>query len=95
MLKSVDHDSMRGEHVGTTSGMNVTSGKSGIWPLAAPENKGFGKMQKFPKGKRPRHNFFWTYSIWEEAGRCLVCWQRNELLLLSTLLFECEARRSY
>jgi hypothetical protein len=43
-LKSVDHDSMSGEHVGTTSGMNVTSGKSGIWPLAAPENQGFVKL---------------------------------------------------
>jgi hypothetical protein len=30
MLKSTDHDSMSGEHVGTTSGMIVTSGKSKI-----------------------------------------------------------------
>jgi hypothetical protein len=29
---------MSGEHVGTTSGLIITSGKSGIWPLAAPEN---------------------------------------------------------
>jgi hypothetical protein len=28
MLKSVEHESMSGEHVGTTSGMIVTSGKS-------------------------------------------------------------------
>ena len=49
MLKLVDHDSMSGEHVGTTLGMLVISGKSGIWPLAAPENHGFGKMQKFPR----------------------------------------------
>jgi hypothetical protein len=49
MLKLVDHDSMSGEHVGTTSGLIVTSGKSGIWPLAAPENHGFGKMRKFPR----------------------------------------------
>jgi hypothetical protein len=35
---------MSGEHVGTTSGMIITSGKSGIWPLEAPENKGFGKL---------------------------------------------------
>jgi hypothetical protein len=42
---------MSGEHVGTTSGMNVTSGKSSIWPLAAPENQGFGKLRKFPRGK--------------------------------------------
>jgi hypothetical protein len=54
-LKSVDHDSMNGEHVGTTSRMNVTSGKSRIWPLVAPENQGFVKMQKFPRGEIPRH----------------------------------------
>jgi hypothetical protein len=44
MLKSIHHDSMSGEHVGTSSGLIVTSGKSGIWPLVAPENSGFGKM---------------------------------------------------
>jgi hypothetical protein len=44
VLKSADHDSMSGEHVGTTSGLIVTSGKSGIWPLEAPENQGFGKL---------------------------------------------------
>jgi len=55
MLKSTDHDSISGEHVGTTSGLIVTSGKSMIWPLAAPENQGFRKPQKFPReGKRPR-----------------------------------------
>jgi hypothetical protein len=52
MLKSIDHDSMSGEHVGTTLGMIVTSGKSRIWPLAAPENQGFGKLRKFPRGKK-------------------------------------------
>jgi hypothetical protein len=53
MLNSMDHDSMSGEHVGTTSGMIVTSGKSGIWPLAAPENQGFRNLQKFPReGKK-------------------------------------------
>jgi hypothetical protein len=33
MLKLADHDSMSGEHVGTTSGLIVTSGKSvfGHW----------------------------------------------------------------
>jgi hypothetical protein len=30
MLKSADHDSMSGEHVGTTSGLMITSGKSEI-----------------------------------------------------------------
>ena len=49
MLKSVDHDSMSGEHVGTTSGKIVTSGKSRIWPLAAPENLGFGNLYKIPR----------------------------------------------
>jgi hypothetical protein len=44
MLKSADHDSMSGEQVGTTSGMIITSGKSEIWPLAAPENQGFRKL---------------------------------------------------
>ena len=44
MLKSVDHDSMSREQVGTTSGMIVTSGKSMICPLAAPENQGFRKL---------------------------------------------------
>ena len=54
MLKSTDHHSMSGEYVGTTSGMIVTSGKSGIWPFAAPESQGFGKLQKFPReGKIP------------------------------------------
>ena len=57
MLKSADHDSMSGEHVGTTSGLIVTSGKSRIWPLEAPENQGFGKLRKFSRGrKRPRQN---------------------------------------
>jgi hypothetical protein len=44
MLKSVNHDSMSGGHVGTTSGLIVTSGKSGIWPWASLENQGFRKM---------------------------------------------------
>jgi hypothetical protein len=49
MLNLVDHDSMSGEHVGTTSGLIITSGKSVIWPLAAPENQGFRKLRKFPR----------------------------------------------
>jgi hypothetical protein len=43
---------MSGEHVGNTSGMIITSGKSRICPLAAPENKGFGKLRKFQRGKK-------------------------------------------
>jgi hypothetical protein len=49
MLNLADHDSMSGEHVGTTSGLIITSGKSVIWPLAAPKNQGFRKMQKLPR----------------------------------------------
>jgi hypothetical protein len=61
MLKLVDHDSMSGEHVGTTSGLIVTSGKSRIWPLAAPENQGFGKLQKLPRGEKDlgKKDFFY------------------------------------
>jgi hypothetical protein len=52
MLQVADHDSMSGEHDGTTPGMIFTSGKLVIWPLAAPKNQGFRKLQKFPrKGK--------------------------------------------
>jgi hypothetical protein len=59
MLKSTNYDSMSGEHVGTTSGLIVTSGKSRIWPLATPENQGFRKLRKFPReGKRPRQKDF-------------------------------------
>jgi hypothetical protein len=49
MLKSADHDSMSGEHVGTTSRMIITSGKSVIWPLETPENQGFRKLRKFSR----------------------------------------------
>ena len=73
MLKSADHDSISGEHVGTTSGLIATSGKKIIWPLTAPENQGIGKLRKFPRGKRPRHFCFGIYNIWEEVGCCLIC----------------------
>jgi hypothetical protein len=43
---------MSGEHVGTTSGLIITSGKSGIWPLAAPGNQWIWKAVKIPKGKK-------------------------------------------
>ena len=43
MLNLVDHDSKSGEHVRTTSGIIITSGKSVIWPLVGPKNKGFRK----------------------------------------------------
>jgi hypothetical protein len=60
MLKLVDHDSMSGENVGTTSWLIITSVKLEIWPLAAPENQGFRKLRKFPRGEvrpRQRHCF--------------------------------------
>ena len=57
MLNLADHDSMSGEHVGTTSGLIIASGKLEIWPLIAPENQGFRKLRKFPReGKRPGQN---------------------------------------
>ena len=46
MLKVADHDSMSGEHVGTTHGLIFTSGKLMIWPLEAPKNQGFRKLRK-------------------------------------------------
>ena len=53
MLNLADHDPMSGEHVGTTSRMIVTSGKSMIWPLKTLENRGFRKLRKFPReGKK-------------------------------------------
>jgi hypothetical protein len=68
MLKVVDHDSMSGEHVGTTPGMICTSGKLMIWPLAAPENQGFRKLRKFQRRKKDLGKL--QISICEEAGRC-------------------------
>ena len=57
MLNLVDHDSRSAEHVGTTPRLIATSGKSMIWPLVAPENEGFRKLQKSPReGKRPGRN---------------------------------------
>jgi hypothetical protein len=40
---------MSGEQVGTASGIMITSGESGIWPLAAPESQGLRKLRKSPK----------------------------------------------
>jgi len=53
--------------------MNFTSGKTGIWPLAAPENQGFIKMHNFPRGKNLGTRCFYINNIWEEEGHCLVC----------------------
>jgi hypothetical protein len=59
MLNLADHDCMSGEHVGTTSGLIVTSGTSRIWPLVALENQGFRNLRKFPReGKIPRQKDF-------------------------------------
>jgi len=38
MLYLADHESMIREHNGIKSGLIVTSGKSVIWPMEAPEN---------------------------------------------------------
>ena len=74
MLKFADHDSMSGEHIGINSGLIVTSGKSVIWPMAAPENQGFRKLRKSATkgGKKTREKLI--NNICEEAGRCQVCW---------------------
>jgi len=67
---------MSGEQVGTASGLTITSGKSEIWPLAAPKNQGLRKAAKIPKGgKRPGQK--WINCICEEKGRCKVCRERN------------------
>jgi hypothetical protein len=76
MLKSVDHDSMSGEHVGTTSRMIITSGKSEIWSLAAPENQGFIKSAKIPKGGK-KTGAKLINSICEEARCCQVCREKS------------------
>jgi hypothetical protein len=71
MLKSADHDSMSGEQVGTTSGLIITSGKSEIWPLAAPENQGFRKLRKSPprEGKRPGKNGYIAYARRQDTAK--------------------------
>jgi hypothetical protein len=81
MLKSVDHDSMSGEHVGTTYGLIITSGKSVIWPLASPKKQGFTKLRKFPReGKKTWAKLI--NSICEEDGCFQVCWERRLLIYL-------------
>jgi hypothetical protein len=68
MLQVADHDSMSGEHVGTTPRMSFTSGKLVIWPLEVPENQGFRKLQKFPRKGKDLGKL--QIGICEEAGRC-------------------------
>ena len=68
MLQVANHDSMSGEHVGTTSGLIVTSAKSGIWPLVAPENQGLRKLLKFPRKGKDLGKL--QIGICEEVGRC-------------------------
>jgi hypothetical protein len=43
---------MSGEQVGTASGLMITSGKLGIWPLEAPEKYGLIKMRKNPQRRK-------------------------------------------
>ena len=95
LLNLVDHDSMSGEDVWTTSGLIVTSGKSVIWPLVAPENHGFRKLWKLPmEGKSPRQ--INKYDMW--GGRMLPSMlgrktmNSHHFLLLWALLDECQAR---
>jgi hypothetical protein len=80
MLNLADHDSMSGEHVGTTFGLIFTSGKSRIWPLAAPENQGFRKLEN-SQGKKDlgKKIFLLINNICEEAGCCRVCWEKELL----------------
>jgi hypothetical protein len=82
MLKSIDHDSISGEHVGTTSGFFVTSGKSGIWPLQPLKIRDLESCENSQEGKRPRHFGCWIYGICEEVGCCLVCWGKYYCFLV-------------
>ena len=93
MLKSIDHDSMSGKHVGTTSRLIVTSGKSMIWPLATPENQGFRKLRKSPKG-REKTRAKLINNICEEAGCCQECWEKDFEFscCYEHWDFECEAK---
>jgi hypothetical protein len=75
MLNLADHDSMSGEHVGTTSGMIITSGKSVIWPLKAPKNHGFRKLRKFPREGKDLGKLI--NNICEEAGCCQCARERD------------------
>jgi hypothetical protein len=72
MLNLADHDSMSGELIRINSGLIVTSGKSVIWPMAAPKNQGFRKLRKFPKGGKKVIGKL-IKRICEEAGHCQVC----------------------
>jgi hypothetical protein len=51
MLKSVDHDSMSGEQVRTTSGLVITSGKSEIWPLQPLKIRDVESYENPPQGR--------------------------------------------
>ena len=68
MLNLADHDSMSGGHIGNTSRMIVTSGKSTIWPLAGPKNQGFRNLQKLPREGKDLGKLI--NSICEEVGCC-------------------------
>ena len=78
---------MSGEHVGTTLGMIVTSGKLGIWPLAVPENQGFRKLRKFPRREKDLGKNIVLNSICEEAGRCQVCGEKKLPLAFMNTVF--------
>ena len=71
---------MSGEHVGTTFGLIVTSGNSGIWPSAAPENQGFRNLRKFPREGKDHARIWLINSICEEVGRCRLCWGKGTVV---------------
>jgi hypothetical protein len=82
MLKSIDHDSMSGEHVGITSGMIFRSGKSRIWPFVALENHGFGNLLKFPReGKDLRKNEFGYMAYVRRENVAKYAWGKKNLSL--------------
>ena len=78
---------MSGEHVGTTSGLIITSGKSEIWPLAASGNQDLESCENSQgREKDLGEKRLWINSICEEAGRCQVCWERRLLIFFPLLL---------
>jgi len=69
--KSADHDSMSLEQVGTASELMITSGKSDIWTLAAPESQLLRKFQKSPKEGKDlgKENEYITYARRQDVAK--------------------------
>jgi hypothetical protein len=86
MLNSADHDSMSGEHVGTTSRLIVTSGKSWIWPLVALKIRHLESCKNSQGRERDLgKNIVLINNICEEAGHFLVYWKEE---LVCTCCYE-------